>query len=62
MIAGLALGAAGPGEWSLDRVIGIDPATYGSYVPFAITAGAGLGGALLLLGICWRPDPKPAET
>jgi putative oxidoreductase len=58
LAAGLALGAIGPGEWSLDNVIGLETS---GLVPFAITAVAGLGGAVGLLVVFWRPDPKPAE-
>jgi putative oxidoreductase len=58
-VAGLALGGLGAGEWSLDRAfdIDIDP-TAG----FAIAAIAGIGGALLLLALFWRPERKPAEA
>ncbi len=58
MAAGLALGAIGPGEWSLDKVIGLDTS---GLVPFAITVVAGLGGAIMLLVVFWRPDPPAAE-
>jgi putative oxidoreductase len=58
-VAGLALGSMGPGEWSVDHLIGFKPS---GLVPFSITAIAGLGGALLLLAVFWRPEPKAVES
>lgn len=51
---GLALGAAGAGEWSLDNAFGIDLA--GITPGFVITAVLGVGGALLQLLLFWRPS------
>ena len=50
----LAIGIAGPGEWSLDHAIG--------WHPYATLSGlvAGIGGvgaAALQLAVCWRPRP-----
>ncbi len=56
--AGLALGALGPGRWSLDRYIRHHPQ---GWTGFGIAAVLGIGGALLLLAIFWRPaKPEPA--
>jgi putative oxidoreductase len=52
---GLAIGALGGGRVSLDNAFDIDWSGWGG---FATTAGAGLGGAALLLITCWRPVPK----
>ena len=59
-IAGLALGGLGAGRWSLDHALGIN---WNPMVGLGIAAVAGIGGALLLLGVFWRPDrtPAPAE-
>ena len=57
-IAALALGALGPGAWSADKYLKIHLA---GVKGLAITAVAGIGGALLLLAIFWRPKPKAAE-
>jgi putative oxidoreductase len=55
---GLAIGAMGPGKWSLDNAAGFDWVSgFGS---FAVTAVVGLGGAALLLVVFWRPEKKPA--
>ncbi len=54
-VAGLALGALGPGAWSLDHALGLDLA---GWTGLAITAGAGVGGALVLLAMFWRPEPR----
>jgi putative oxidoreductase len=57
-LAALPLAAVGPGTWSLDHAFDIDgDLTGGSGL--AITTGAGIGGALLLLAVAWRP-PRPA--
>jgi putative oxidoreductase len=58
IMSGLAIGALGPGEWSLDNALGFD--WVAGYTSFAITAGVGLGGAFLLLLVFWRPEKKPA--
>lgn len=60
--AGLALGALGPGRWSLDRLVEFHQAGWRG---LAITAVLGIGGALVLLAIFWRPtkpDPEPAPA
>lgn len=54
--AGLALGALGAGEWSLDEALDI---AFSGFDGFLIAAVAGIGGALLLLAAFWRPDKKP---
>jgi putative oxidoreductase len=58
-VISLALGAMGPGEWSLDDVLGIELV---GAVGLGITAALGIGGALVLLAGFWRPDTKPTET
>ncbi len=55
-VVGLALGALGPGSWSLDGALDLEDlaGTEG----LALTAGLGLGGAAaLLLGFWRRPAP-----
>ena len=54
-MAGLALGAAGAGEWSLDKAIGF---SVNGWVGLAIAAIGGIGGAVLLLAIFWRPPAR----
>lgn len=54
-IAGLALGAAGAGKWSLDNAIGF---SVNGWVGLAIAAIGGVGGAVLLLAIFWRPPAR----
>jgi putative oxidoreductase len=63
--AGLALGAVGAGKFSIDRQLdysigSIDLLGLNGLV---ITSVVGIGGALLLLAVFWRPQPKaPAES
>lgn len=54
--SGLALGAMGPGEWSLDHAIDFTWVTWPA--GFVVTAVAGIGGSLLLLAAFWRPEKK----
>jgi putative oxidoreductase len=53
-IVGVAIGALGPGTWSLDEAFGIYDDLSGA-VGLAIAAAGGIGGAALLLATCWRP-------
>jgi len=57
-VLGLALGALGPGEWSLDNALGLS--WVDGWSGFAVTAIAGLGGALALLVFFWRPPREEA--
>ncbi|MVZ99910.1 DoxX family membrane protein [Actinomadura sp. LD22] len=60
-VMAVAIAALGPGTWSLDHLLHIDPsggwAALGSLV-------AGLGGAAGMLAVCWRPSTaaKAPET
>ncbi|MGZ6994573.1 MAG: DoxX family protein [Acidimicrobiia bacterium] len=59
-MVGLALGALGAGQWSLDDAIDLD---WVGWTGLAIAGLAGGGGALLLLLVFWRrpkPDPTPS--
>jgi putative oxidoreductase len=58
--AGVALGATGPGRWSVDEALSFEWVS--GTTGLAIAAGAGLGGAALLLVTCWRPAPAAAST
>ncbi len=55
-VVGLALGALGPGSWSLDDAL--DLRDLAGTEGLALTAGLGLGGAALLLVGFWR---RPAS-
>ena len=61
-VAGVALGGLGAGEWSLDHALKLpfDPATFNSLTGLLIALVAGLGGALVLLAVFWRPEKKAA--
>ncbi len=59
-VLGLALGALGPGEWSLDDALGFG--WVDGWSGFAITAGAGIGGALAVLAVFWRPPKEQGAT
>jgi len=60
-LAALPLAAVGPGAWSLDHAFDIDGDLTGS-TGLAIAAGAGVGGALLLLAVAWRPTRAAADA
>lgn len=53
-IVGIALGALGPGAWSLDDALDIGDDLAG-VTGLLIAAIGGLGGAAALLACCWRP-------
>mgnify|MGYP001256344002 CR=1 FL=1 len=57
-LCGLVLSVLGAGEWGLDHVLELDDDLVG--VTGLLTAlVAGGGGALALLAVAWRPEPKP---
>ena len=58
-LTGLALGAVGPGQWSLDEALGWRDELVGA-TGLAVAAALGLGGALLLLAVSWRPPQSDA--
>ena len=54
VVAALALGALGGGDWSLDAALDVE---LDQWEGLAVTAGLGLGlGAVVLAGF-WRPQP-----
>ena len=57
--AAVTLAAIGPGEFSVDRLLGIDE-KLGPAQRAALAAGLGLGAAALQLAVFWRP--KRSET
>ncbi|WP_106401671.1 DoxX family protein [Actinocorallia populi] len=52
-VVAAALGALGPGRYSLDHVLGLE---LDGAAGLAVAAGAGALGAALLLALCWRPN------
>jgi putative oxidoreductase len=58
---GVALGALGPGKWSLDEAFDIRDNLTGN-TGLAIAALAGGLGAALLLAVFWRPPAKEKTT
>lgn len=60
LISGVVIGAIGPGEWSLDEAFDIRDDLTGS-AGLLIAAIAGIGGALALLAVSWRPPAKAAD-
>jgi putative oxidoreductase len=56
-IVGVAIGALGPGSWSLDEAFDLRDDLSGT-TGLAIAAGGGIGGAALLLATCWRPAAR----
>lgn len=58
-LVAVAVGLLGPGEWSVDNASD-DLADLAGWSGLWIVLGAGLGGALLLLAVFWRPTPDEA--
>ncbi|MFI0408028.1 DoxX family protein [Actinomadura sp. 3N508] len=60
ILAVVAAGVAttGPGAWSLDDAIGLDPGGWG----LPIAAGGGLAAGAGLLAVCYRPAPRRREA
>ena len=56
VIAALALGALGGGDWSVDAALDVDLTQWEG---LATTAGLGLGLGAAVLGLFWRPQPAP---
>jgi putative oxidoreductase len=56
-IVGIAIGALGPGEWSLDNAFDINDDLSGT-TGLLIAAVGGIGGAIVLLVGFWRPPAK----
>jgi putative oxidoreductase len=55
-----AIACLGPGQWSLDHAVGFHPS---GWKDFAIAVVIGLGGAVSLLAVFWRPPaPAPKES
>jgi putative oxidoreductase len=54
-----AMGAIGPGGWSLDRALELDDDLTGT-TGLLISAVGGVVGAALLLAIFWRPEKQSA--
>ena len=53
-LCGMLLGAVGPGSWSLDDAFGLlDDLT--GWTGLLIATAAGVGGAIALLAVSWRP-------
>ncbi len=60
-IAALAVGGIGPGEWSVDHLLGFgELGLYSSWWGVAITLIGGVGGALAQLATFYRPPVKTA--
>ena len=57
-IAALAVGAMGPGAWSVDRIIDFDPS---GWTPLVVAATLGIGSALVQLLLCYRPTRTDAR-
>ena len=59
-LIGFALAVVGPGEWSLDEALDLNPDLMG-VTGLLIALVGGAGGAALLLATSWRPE-RPTAT
>jgi putative oxidoreductase len=55
------IGALGPGDWSLDHVVGLHDVFTESWRGLAISLGLGLVAGIGTIVLCYRP-PKPADS
>lgn len=53
-----AIGALGPGQWSLDHALGLSDTINDGLIGAAIAAGLGIGAGVLTLVACYRPPAK----
>jgi putative oxidoreductase len=53
-----AIGALGPGQWSLDHALGLSDTINDGLIGAAIAAGLGIGSGVLTLVACYRPPAK----
>jgi len=60
-IVGLAIGAIGPGGWSLDEALDLND-TFVGWTGLLIAAIGGVGGGAALLAGFWRPPPADADA
>lgn len=60
-IVGLAIGAIGPGGWSLDEALDLND-TFVGWTGLLIAAVGGVGGGAALLAGFWRPPPADADA
>lgn len=56
-LCGIVLGAVGPGSWSLDDALDLRDDLTG-WTGLLIAAVAGIGGAVALLAVSWRPPAR----
>ena len=55
-VVGVAMGAIGPGAWSLDEAFDLNDTLIG-WTGLLIASVGGIGGGVALLAGCWRPPP-----
>ena len=56
-VVGIAVATMGPGRFSLDEVLGIDW-SFHPRIGLGVSAGLGIGSAVLLIATCFRPPAK----
>jgi putative oxidoreductase len=61
-VAAWAIAAIGPGDASLDHAIGWDWTAWDGWIGAVLAAVVGLGGALVQLAVCYRPQPATATS
>jgi putative oxidoreductase len=60
-IVGIAIGAVGPGAWSLDAAFDLND-TFVGWTGLLIAAIGGIGGGAALLAGFWRPPPTTPDA
>ncbi len=59
-VAAWGVATIGPGDISVDHAIGLDWTAWDGWIGAVIAGVVGVGGAVLQLAVCYRPQPAPA--
>jgi len=57
-----AIGALGPGQWSVDDAVGLTDTLNDSLLGAAIAGGLGIASGIAILALCYRPPAKDGAS
>ena len=61
-VAAWAVATIGPGDISVDHAVGLDWEAWDGWIGAVLAGVVGVGGAVLQLAVCYRPQPASAAT